>query len=180
MVLCVNADTRVGFQRSVQQKRSPLRCVQIVLCGSWSGRETHSSSCFVAPEAIDVEGLSGGTYFPGPGKPQGCSSSEISCVRGLALPVHKESAANWKSWAKHVCRFACITQAVVLAESCGETVLFAGRGSKFFHQDCCSTFLKCSRTLLGFWWCDPYKDVILYSPNWWRWAGRVLKCMAAL
>lgn len=149
VVLCVNADTRIGFQCTVQQKCSPLRCVQMALCGSWSGREARSSSCFVALEAIDVEGLSGGTYFPVPGKPLGCSSSEISYVRGLALPAHKESAANWKSWSKHVCRFACTIQ-VVLAESCGETVLFTARGRKFFRQDCCSTFLKCSRALLGF------------------------------
>lgn len=165
-----NVYTPVEFRCSVQQKCSLLWCVQMVLCGSWSGREAHSGSCFVTPaEAICVEGLSGGMlpsslwhcgflfllmwpyrlrkYLAVPGKPQGFSSSEM---RALTLSAHKENAVRWKNWTKRVCRFVCAVQAVVVAEPCRETALFGSRGGKFFHQDCCSTFLKYSSTLLAF------------------------------
>lgn len=167
----------------------------------WEGGPQQQLLCAPA-EPIYVEGLSGGmlpsslwhcgfpffptwpdrlgTYFPVPGKPRGFLSSEIRYVRGLALSAHKKSGVSWKTWAKHVCRFAYTIQTVVLAKHHGESPPFAARGRKFFHQDCCSAFLKCSSTLLGFSWCDPYKGVIWHRPNCWRWAGRIFRCMPAL
>jgi len=89
-------------------------------------------------------------------------------VRGLTLSAHTENAVSWETWVKGVCRFAYAAQPVVLAELCRETAPFGAGGRKFFHQDCRSTFLKCSSTLLGFADVILTKGIIMYSPNCWR------------